>query len=326
MRQFNLVLATSRGKPEIARDLETIAGHVRDIDSRINAVVLPRGHGARLLHSALWLKPTLTLAPYKAGRRALLPGRPLTSRTLLKSGEYQRLETAGFPVPKWAFITPETRLDPDDWGPYVVEKPNFGGLGAYVRIRRTGKVRYQAPETYEKDHFGSKAAMLAQEFIYTGEWPQSFRVVTLLGQTILCYRQTTVGRGQPLTGRWGFRGNNAGSIVSNTTDMDVVLVKDEEIVSLCERAHRLAFPDVPLLGFDVIRDAETGKLNILECHSHGPSWSFSSTKGRSAQKKNGVDYASQYDAFRKCAEILAEATPRLAARRLPFQSVSGSWV
>jgi len=325
MRQFNLVLATSRSKPEIARDFGAIAGHVREIDPRINAVVLPRGYGHRLLRSHLWFRPTLTVAPYRPGRRTLLPGKPLISRTLLKSGEYERLQNAGFPVPKWTFVTPETVLDPAEWGPYVVEKPNFGGLGAYVRIRKTGRVRYQPPEAYGTGHFGSKAPMLAQEFIFTGEWPESFRVMTLLGQVILCFRQRTVGRGKPLTGRWSFGEASGTSIVSNTTDMGVVLVKDQEVISLCERAHRSAFPDIPLLGFDVIRDAENSKLYILECHSHGPSWPFSSSKGLSIQQKNGIDFASQFDVSRRCAEILAEATPRLATRRMPFQAVSGNW-
>jgi glutathione synthase/RimK-type ligase-like ATP-grasp enzyme len=244
---------------------------------------------------------------------------------MLKSGEYGRLDAAGFPVPKWAVITPETKLDPDEWGPYVVEKPDFGGLGAYVRIKRTMRVKFRPPKDFESGHFGRKAAMLAQEFIYTGEWPESFRVMTLLGQTILCRSQKTVGRGHPLSGRWSFGTDGGGSIVSNTKGMTVTMVKDAEIIELCERAHREAFPDIPLLGFDVIRDAESGRLYILECHTHGPSWSFSSSKGSGIQEANRLDFESQYDAFRKCARILAEATPRLAARRLPFQSLDQRW-
>lgn len=324
MRRFNLVLAT-RGGSAFADDLETIARHVEEIDPEINAVVLRRGVGRRLIRSYLWAMPTLSVALQRTGGRSLLPGRLLKPTTLLKAGEYQRLEAAGFPVPKWTVVTPETVLDPQEWGPYVVEKPNFGGLGAYIRIRRTTRLRYKPSEAFASEHFGRKGAMLAQEFIFTGEWPQSFRVMTLFGQAVLCMHQRTMGRGKPLSGRWGFGQDSGTSIVSNTKDMEVTLVKDSEVVSLCENAHRAAFPDIPLLGFDVIRDADSGRLYILECHSHGPNWAFSSDRGRGVQDKNGLDFVSQYDAFRKSAGILAAATRRLAARRFPFQALNGNW-
>ncbi|MEP9385922.1 hypothetical protein [Mesorhizobium sp. KR9-304] len=243
----------------------------------------------------------------------------------MKSGEYRRLAGAGVPVPRWAVIAPDTALDPDDWGPYVVEKPNYGALGAHVRIKRTGRVKYKPPEQLDNAHYGRRGGMLVQEFIYTGEWPQSFRVTTLLGTVILCYHQTTVGRGNPLSGRWN-HGKDAGpSIVSNTKEMKVTLTQDRDIISLCEDAHRSAFPDIPLLGFDVIRDADSGKLYILECHAHGPTWPFSSDTARSIQEKNGIDFVSQFNALKTCANILAEATPRLATRRMPFQSVEANW-
>lgn len=322
-QRFNLVLGAMKDS-RANDDLEIIARHVREIDPRINAVVLHKGIAHRLLHSYLWALPTLSVAMKKAGSRTLLPGRILTSKSLGKAGEYRRLDAAGLPIPKWTLITPETVLDPAEWGPYVVEKPDFGGLGAYVRIKRTSRVRYKPPEALEHGHFGRRG-MLAQEFIFTGEWPESFRVMTLFGRAIHCRLQKTVGRGKPLSGRWNFGKDSGTSIVSNTKDMEVTLVEDAEVISLSERAHRQAFPDLPLLGFDVLRDAESGKLYVLECHSHGPSWSFSSDMGLGIQQKNGLDFVSQYDAFRRCAEILAEATPGLAVRRLPFQSVPARW-
>jgi hypothetical protein len=100
--------------------------------------------------------------------------------------------------------------------------------------------------------------------------------------------------------------------------MKVTLAWDADIIALCEAAHGAAFPEIPLLGFDVVRDAETGALYILECHAHGPTWPFSSDASLGIQQASGVDFLSQFDGLRRCAEILAEATPRLAARRLPF--------
>jgi hypothetical protein len=325
LQRFNLVLTTLRDGPQTTGDLDQIARYVEAIDPRVNAVVLGNEIGHRLLHSHLWLRPTLSIAMKRIGARTLLPGRILTSKSLMKSGEYIRLADAGFPVPRWASITPDTVLDPDDWGPYVVEKPNFGALGAYVRIKRTGRVKYKHPDQLESTHYGRRGGLLVQEFIYTGKWPQSFRVTTLLGKVILCYHQVTVGRGNPLSGRWNHGKDGGPSIVSNTKEMKVTPVRDDDVIALSEKAHRAAFPDIPLLGFDVIRDADSGKLYILECHAHGPTWPFSSDTAQGIQEANRVDFVSQFDAFKTCAAILAEATPRLAARRLPFQSIGENW-
>src|SRR5688572_10098339 len=135
--RFNLVLCTLWDGPRTTGDLEAIAQYVEEVDPRINAVVLDKGFGHRLLHSHLWRQPTLSIAIKRRGSLTLLPGRILTSKPLMKSGEYKRLADAGLPVPRWAIMAPDTVLDPDDWGPYVVEKPNYGALGAYVLIKRT---------------------------------------------------------------------------------------------------------------------------------------------------------------------------------------------
>ena len=113
--------------------------------------------------------------------------------------------------------------------------------------------------------------------IYTGEWPTSFRVVTLFGEILLCYRQTS-SRGLPLTGRWDFRDTGGINITSNTKDMEAELVNDPAVTALAERSHREAFPDIPVLAFDIVRDHETGSLYVLECHAVG-TWMFSGDAG-----------------------------------------------
>ena len=148
--------------------------------------------------------------------------------------------------------------------------------------------------------------MLAQEFIYTGEWPTSYRVVTLFGRTLLCYRQVSRKHGPPLKGKWAFDVGGIG-VVSNTMDMEVEFSKDDDVIALAERAHREAFHDFPVLGFDIIRDADTGACYVLECHAQG-SWLFTADTGVSIEAANGLDFKSQFGAIDKAAEVLAEET------------------
>ena len=73
-----------------------------------------------------------------------------------------------------------------------------------------------------------------------------------------------------------------------------------------------AFPEIPLLGVDVIRDADTGRLFVLEVNSSGYVWHFSSKTGRSIQQEFDLCLESQFDGIRKSAMILISEARRLA--------------
>jgi hypothetical protein len=111
------------------------------------------------------------------------------------------------------------------------------------------------------------------------------------------------------------------NIASNTKDMEVELVNDAAVIALAERAHREAFPNFPVLAFDIIRDAETGSLYVLECHAGG-TWMFSADAGLGIEAANNLDFRRQFDAIDKAAAILARETPLRAAVCWPIATRS----
>jgi hypothetical protein len=313
--QFNLVLVIWEPHQRIEANINQIAKRVTELDPHVRAFVVRHRKIHQLKLARVWSQPTLSLSFYRLLKRKLLPGRFLSGSFLYKHGEYRRLDAAGIPVPRWTVISPDTQLDPTEWGPYVVEKPTTGRRGAQVRIRKTGRVRYAPPETLPEGHLGRDGPMLAQRFIYTGEWPTSYRVFTLFGDVLLCYRQVTNARGQALKGRWRFAETGGVSIVSNTLDMNVELIKDDEVIQLAERAHREAFPDFPVLAFDIVRDAETGACYVLECHAQG-AWPLSDS-GTGIEAANGLDFTAQFNLVDRAAAILARETVARAAVSWP---------
>ncbi len=313
----NLVLV-SWGDDGLAQaDLAEIAGRVSNMDPSIRSFVVPHHKLAQLRLIPIWSRPTLSLSFLRLTKRKLLPGRVLGGMLLHKHGEYARLDAARIPVPRWTVIDSDTRLDPAEWGPYVVEKPSAGRRGAYVRIRKTSRLRYVAPDALPADHHGRNGPMIAQSFIYTGERPTSYRVVTLFGEVLLCYRQISELGGYPLKSRWNFRETGGINIASNTKEMSAELIDDEAVIAFAERAHREAFPDFPVLAFDIIRDCDTGSLYVLECHAGG-TWMFVADVALAIQASNNIDFRKQFGAIEKAARIIARETPKRAAISWPF--------
>jgi hypothetical protein len=82
---------------------------------------------------------------------------------------------------------------------------------------------------------------------------------------------------------------------------------DKEVIQLGESAHT-AFPEIPLLGFDIVREVPSGKLYVLEANAIGYVWDFNFHVGAAY----GFSIEGQYDGIRKAAYILAEKTQECA--------------
>jgi len=225
---------------------------------------------------------------------------------LPKSVQYERYRAAGIPVPDWEVITPDTKLEPKEWGPYVIVKPDLARKAAGIVIKKTGRVRYAGPETYAEDHPGRTAPMVAQKFVYTGRWANHFRVTTLFGRTLFAVHCEADRGFRPLESRDGFAGAagvGGAPVVSNKKSSHYTLAFDEEVIALAERTHT-AFPDLPLLGHDIVRDADTGELFVLESNTRGDVWLLSSGTGQSLQRTNKFDLYGQFDALEVATEAL----------------------
>lgn len=307
----NLVLVDNR-EPETRADFERIAAKIRHRapDVRVFVTRRPKKGKARPALRAAF-RPTLVVSPLFLHESFVLRGRICQGwRFDSKLRQYELLAKADVPVPAWTRITPETRLDPAEWGPYVVIKPDIGARGANVKIKRAGRVRYKPYQEILPAPDGG-GGLLAQRFIYTGRWPVSHRVVTLFGEPLCAWRCEGNGAGyEPLEAPMAFRSGGI-SIVSNRKTSRYVLSADPEVLELARRAHAI-FPDLPFLGTDIIRDAVSGELFVLECNPSGRVLVLSSKTGREIQKANGIDFYGQFGALDTAARVLIERTRSLA--------------
>lgn len=306
---LRLLLLVHEPSVAAASDLEQLAEWVEELDDETRAVVVKDERDGNI-RAELPDVPTLTVS-FGPLRRLRPPRGPtLQGQLVSKSTEYRVLESMGIPVPRWVRLLPGRAPDLSRLGPYVVTKPDFGARGADVRIERRELVTWTPPRTQLTRLWGGRFnPRLAQDFVYTGPWPKSTRVVTLLGAALFAFELEASHDREPLHGSADFHGQ---SIVSSGRGCTFKLAIDDEALRLAERAHA-AFPRVPLLGFDIVRDAETRQLFVLEANSLGYVWDFSSPSGLGIQAEFGFDLEAQLDGRRRAAARLAEACAMLAA-------------
>jgi hypothetical protein len=283
-------------------DFQRIADYIREYAPQVRTFVWTDRHYP-LRRWTLAPLPTMVFSPVSISHLRLLRGRVFAGSPLSKSEEYTSLTAAGVPVPRYRMLTEaDPRPDVSGLGKYVVVKPDRGGRGAHVRIMRASRARWE-PTTSRIS--GQSDALLAQEFIYTGERPISYRVTTLFGEVIWAIKVEADSTRAPLSGPEGFGETPGLSVVSNSKGCVMSLMNDPDIIRFAEAAHR-AFPEIPLLGVDVVRRQTDGQLFVVEVNASGWVWHFSSPLGLRAQAEFGFKFEEQFDGLRKAARILSD--------------------
>jgi len=219
-----------------------------------------------------------------------------------KVDEYHHLETAGIIVPKWTTLQPNTSYDPDEWGKYVIVKPAEGYRGKDVVFKKTTRLHYK-PEKHADEKW------IVQEFIYTGEHPTNYRATTLLGKTMWVTKSTNTHSGPPLTDPNQLTGQ---SPVGNSAMGTTTLCQEQDVIEFADYIAQTAYPDVPVLGIDIIRCALTNKLYCCETNPFGYTWHYSSPSGKAIERQNNFSFKNDTNGFEIAVDTLIDATERLA--------------
>jgi len=288
----------------VPRTLAEVARLVEEEAPDVRARVLDNRR-YRLRRYAMAVRPSLYVAFAPSRRLKPLRGKVFRGHSMPKTTQYEVLERHGLPVPRWAPLREDRPADLDGFGPYVVVKPDLGLKGAYVRIMRRERAHWRP---MERPLPGGNPDLVVQEFIYTGQWPVTYRVTTLFGEVLYAVRGEGSHDPPPLEARYGFGDGGGGrTICGSSRRSSWTLVEDEDLLALARRAHEL-FADIPLLGTDIVRDAETGRPYVIETNPGGYTWHFGSAFDLALRERYGLELATQFDGLRRAARILAAKT------------------
>ena len=312
-RHLVLVRALGWQAPE---DWREIAEHVRALDRRIGVFLVDATGVAPESAAHAAQRPTLIVSPAPVKALGLSRGRVLCGRIIPKMEQLRILNEAGVAVPSSRLLHPNATFDPKVWGDVVVLKPAdilSSSSGAGISLMRTERLRFRPPQDYPEGHPGRRGPMIVQQFIDTGAHVSSYRVLMFMGTPLYCQRMEAVAPRVEL---------GAPDEVLETAPVAMqshedrrAFVYEADVVDIARRAA-LAFPDIPLLGCDVLRDIGTGQLFVTEVNPGGNTWHFSSYLLAEERARNGAAFErerrEQLDAFGSAAVALVGATWELA--------------
>ncbi len=299
MKKLQLILVPESSICDI-NDFHVIAEKIRLQAADIKIHVIRRRH-LWWRQLAFLFSPCLYVAFYEAKHFSPLRGLCLHGISISKSGQYERIKNAGIDVIPWQKIIPGESYDSNTWGTLVIVKPDRGREGKDVRLSKPENVSYEQVCTDGQVH-------LLQKFIETGDNPCYYRALTLFGNTL--YLRKTTNICSHLNTDFP---DSLPDPVANAAHGVATLVDDKEVIEFAKQIANKAFPEIPLLGQDIVRDLATGQLYCLEVNPSGSTWHFSTSTGRALQQRDNIDYQGQFDAFTIAAQMLIAKTRQLAA-------------
>jgi hypothetical protein len=263
-------------------------------------------------------RPTLVFSPVSLKTFKPDRGKVYEGRAMSKMRQVERLVSAGISVPRTALLGPETKLDPSDWGEFVILKPSspsFQSKGQGISLLCTEDVRYIPPEEYPSDHPGRYSPMLVQKYIHTGSAISNIRVLTLFGEPLYALQSwSKVETVELIPESVRTKKQIVAHQLVPPEEKTVKLTFDEDVLALAKAVYA-ACPEAALQGCDLLRDSTSGALYVLEFNPGGNTWHFSSTRMLEARQRLdefGEEFAAkrkaQFDAFRTAARVLAERT------------------
>jgi hypothetical protein len=327
MTRRNLILI-HRG-PEYEQDFEEISAKVLALDPDITIYSLAAGSTDQLPESA-WQRPTLTVALNSKFNLKVKRGPILKNHQISKLAQHRIFQDADLPTPPTLPFRFGMQLDPIMFGDFVIIKPMslvLGSHGRGVQLFRRRRLETMLSSDFPSGHLihQDREGYLVQKFIDTGEFVSYNRVSTFFLEPMYSYFSSS----KSIRGSLDSPNEIIESLpITNNSSRfrDRQLRAEDDVVAFARRVHE-AFPNVPLLGTDILREHGTGKLFVIECNPGGNTWHFSSKMnlplrlkmgGASlvGQKKAHVIarkmHIDQFKAFDRAARILAEKTQTLA--------------
>ena len=288
---------------------DKIVGQAPDL----RVLVVGRADRADLIDRALWQRPTLTVSFGPLGKFRSLRGPIFFNQAVPKLDQFRQMSALGVCTPKTALFRPGMALPLEQWGEFCILKPadlSVTSTGRGIYLYRRHRLGAFTLSELPLDHYARSGRMIVQAFVNSGPHFSVYRCLTLFGEVIY---QSISEDPEPHP-----------SLDSPDAVIESLLPEpsrsrtapridtDPEVMAFGSSVHR-AFPEIPLLGVDILRDFETGQLYAIEVNAGGNVWHLSSPRTQVSRSITKVQqYLKTFQSYDKAALALIRATRRHA--------------
>lgn len=318
-----LILVMQPEKQHVA-DMIAIAREVVKAAPEIIVDIAAPGSSANDVEPWKWTLPTLTVSLGRLGKFMPRRGPILQNRPVKKLEQCRRFKSVGISTPHTEPFEFGRQYFEADFGKFAVLKTlplALTSSGREMILLPTRRLHQISIAEFPEDHFLRRAPALVQRFIDTGPKPEYFRVLTLLGEQILWMRVKSATEQVDLCEPEGDHLREAivdpRSTYESAGENFLDLLEFEvpsDVIEFARAAYK-AFPDIPLQACDIVREAATGHLFILEINAGGNTWDFSSRRVAASREKLGgrARLISIYDPWPRAATALIRKVRELAS-------------
>ncbi len=265
------------------------------------------------LPEATWQHPVLLVNLTLSEALQLPRGAAVVSRQLSKLQQDEMFRLAGIRTPLTKQYDIAMPLATQVWGEFILMKPaplHLTSKNLGIQVFRTSRLSGMAASDFPADHLVHTTPMLIQQLVDSGPHLEMYRALTLCGEVLYIARITNTQRRPELS-------SPDNVIEASSFRSDGSHVEYGQYPEIHEFARRMAsaFPAVPLLGCDIIREATSDELYALEVNAGGNVWHFSSRMQAERRARLPEDMKrrhEQYGAFDVAAKALVRATRRMA--------------
>jgi len=291
------------------KDFLDIAQRIRKQASDIE-VTVATADALNSVPGKIWRSPCLTVSLSRLGRFRPSRGEIVSNHPIAKLEQMRMMKASGISVPHADEFKFGMDFPAEIWGEHVMIKPiplHLTSKGLHMQVFRREKIAGMMASDFPKDHLIHHAPMLVQRFVYTGKYPSTYRVLTLFGEVLYAMKYQSLRPSPSLTD--SDEVIESGDFTSKGR-REYLFGDYPDEVAFAEKISR-AFPRVPLLGIDIVREDTTQKLYALEVNAGGNTWHYSSpmwAKRRLQFPEAARMMREQYSAFDAAARGLIRAT------------------
>ena len=307
---INIILVHQRLKLHW-RDLAAISRLMLGKSRQVRVLLVSEVDTADVLPPEVWQLPTITVSFGPLGRFNPSRGPVFANKAISKIDQAARLASAGVTTPRTEMFQSGVRLDPGEWGEFVILKPKplrLTSRSEGIYLYRTEHLNRLSDQDLPAAHMLRRVPMLVQQFIDTGLRASKQRITTLFGEPF----------------HWVFSANKAPRTPLASADeiLDSAMISTaasenrdwscaeppQDMLDTARRAGA-AFPSLPLLGLDLLRCNATGEIYVLEINAGANVWHYSSPYAaahRAAYPETYPTEAQKRWSFDRAAEILLQ--------------------